>query len=136
MRWRAENFSRRKSPSKESGGSASRLDRRPSPATAPPTIFLPLSSKAVPTPSRRYSILVQTRSYPPAILNGQRAAFRALEFAVAAEFFMTPTAELCDYVLPAASFLEMSNVTNDFKHRPQGKLHLQYRPAVVPPLAE
>ena len=65
-----------------------------------------------------------------------RAAFRALEFAVAAEFFMTPTAELCDYVLPAASFLEMSNVTNDFKHRPQGKLHLQYRPAVVPALAE
>ena len=65
-----------------------------------------------------------------------REAFRALDFAVAAEFFMTPTAELCDYVLPAASFLEMANLSNDFKHRAEGKLHVQYRPAVVAPLAE
>ena len=65
-----------------------------------------------------------------------RDAFRALDFAVAAELFMTPTAELCDYVLPATSFLEMSNLSNDFKHRQQGRLHLQYRPAVVEPLAE
>jgi anaerobic selenocysteine-containing dehydrogenase len=49
---------------------------------------------------------------------------------------MTPTAELCDFVLPATSFLEMGNVSNDFKHRAQGKLHVQYRPAVVAPLAE
>jgi anaerobic selenocysteine-containing dehydrogenase len=65
-----------------------------------------------------------------------REAFRAVDFAVAAELFMTPTAELCDYVLPATSFLEMGNVSNDFKHRAQGKLHVQYRPAVVAPLAE
>ena len=65
-----------------------------------------------------------------------REAFRALEFAVAAELFMTPTAELCDYVLPATSFLEMANLTTAFEHRPQGKAHLQYRPAVVAPLAE
>src|SRR5688572_4326405 len=65
-----------------------------------------------------------------------REAFRALEFAVATELFMTPTAELCDYVLPATSFLEMGNLASGFEHRPQGKLHLQYRPAVVPPLAE
>jgi anaerobic selenocysteine-containing dehydrogenase len=65
-----------------------------------------------------------------------RTAFRAVDFAVAAELFMTPTAELCDYVLPAASFLEKANVTNDFKHRPETKLHLQYRPEVVAPLAE
>lgn len=65
-----------------------------------------------------------------------REAFCALEFAVASEHFMTPTAELCDYVLPATSFLEMSNVTSGFEHRPEGKLHLQYRPEVVVPLAE
>jgi anaerobic selenocysteine-containing dehydrogenase len=65
-----------------------------------------------------------------------REAFRAVDFAVAAELFMTPTAELCDYVLPATSFLEMASVGNDFRHRAQGKLHVQYRPAVVEPLAE
>lgn len=65
-----------------------------------------------------------------------RAAFRAVDFAVAAELFMTPTAELCDYVLPATSFLEMSNMAAGFTHRPKGKLHLQYRPAVVAALAE
>jgi len=65
-----------------------------------------------------------------------REAFCALEFAVAADLFMSPTAQFCDYVLPATSFLEMSNVASGFEHRPEGKLHLQYRPAVVPPLAE
>jgi anaerobic selenocysteine-containing dehydrogenase len=49
---------------------------------------------------------------------------------------MTPTAELCDYVLPATSFLEMANLTTAFEHRPAGKTHLQYRPAVVEPLAD
>jgi anaerobic selenocysteine-containing dehydrogenase len=65
-----------------------------------------------------------------------RAGFRALELAVAAEFFMTPTAELCDYVLPATSFLEMGSVASDFRHRPAARLHVQYRPAVVAALAE
>lgn len=59
-----------------------------------------------------------------------------MDFAVAAELFMTPTAELCDYVLPATSFLETSNLSNDFKHRQQSRLHVQYRSAVVEPLAE
>jgi anaerobic selenocysteine-containing dehydrogenase len=68
--------------------------------------------------------------------NRGRAAFHALDLAVAAELFMTPTAELCDYVLPATSFLEMSNLAAGFAHRLQGKSHLQYRPAVVPALAE
>src|SRR5581483_5229938 len=64
-------------------------------------------------------------------------AFRALDFAVAAELFMTPTAALCDYVLPAASFLEKSNLAMAaFGHRREGKLHVQYRPAVVEPLGE
>lgn len=65
-----------------------------------------------------------------------RQAFRAVDFAVAAELFMTPTAELCDYVLPATSFLEMATLSNDFKHRREGRLHVQYRPAVVDPLGE
>jgi len=65
-----------------------------------------------------------------------REALCALEFAVASELFMTPTAALCDYVLPAASFLEMGALSNGFEHRQRGKLHLQYRPAVVPALGE
>jgi anaerobic selenocysteine-containing dehydrogenase len=65
-----------------------------------------------------------------------REALSALEFGVAVDLFMTPTAELCDYVLPAASFLEMGGLTTAFEHRPQGKTHLQYRPAVVEALAE
>lgn len=65
-----------------------------------------------------------------------RQAFCALEFAVATELFMTPAAELCDYVLPATSFLEMANLVAGFKHRPEANAHLQYRPAVVSPLAE
>src|SRR5918994_6948295 len=65
-----------------------------------------------------------------------REALKALEFGVAADLFMTPTAELCDYVLPATSFLEMANFTSAFEHRQAGKTHLQYRPAVVEPLGE
>jgi len=49
---------------------------------------------------------------------------------------MTPTAEICDYVLPAASFLETANVTPGARYRPEARTHLQYRPAVVDPLAE
>ncbi|HSK28729.1 MAG TPA: molybdopterin-dependent oxidoreductase, partial [Candidatus Limnocylindria bacterium] len=65
-----------------------------------------------------------------------REALKALEFSVAADLFMTPTAELCDYVLPATSFLEMANITTAFEHRPRGKTHLQYRAAVVEPIGE
>jgi len=113
----------------------------------------PLGPPAKPGNCAAYDIftaVLEGRPYPvKALLNfgsntimstgdSQRAreAFRALDFAVAAELFMTPTAELCDYVLPATSFLEMANTSNDFKHRQQGKLHVQYRPAVVQPLAE
>jgi anaerobic selenocysteine-containing dehydrogenase len=65
-----------------------------------------------------------------------REAMRALELGVVADLFMTPTAELCDYVLPAASFLEMSALTTAFEHRPHGKTHMQYRAAAVEPLFE
>ena len=113
----------------------------------------PLGPPAKPGNCAAYDIftaILEDRPYPvKALLNfgsntvmstgdseRARTAFRAVDFAVAAELFMTPTAQLCDYVLPATSFLEMGNLTSDFKHRPQGKLHLQYRPPVVPPLAE
>lgn len=65
-----------------------------------------------------------------------REAFIDLDLAVAAELFMTPTAELCDYVLPATSFLEMANLKTGFRHRPKAKTHVQYRPAATAPLAE
>jgi anaerobic selenocysteine-containing dehydrogenase len=113
----------------------------------------PLGPPAKPGNCAAYDIftaILEDRPYPvKALLNfgsntimstgdseRARQAFRAVDFAVAAELFMTPTAELCDYVLPATSFLEMSNLSNDFKHRRQGRLHVQYRPAVVEPLAE
>lgn len=65
-----------------------------------------------------------------------REAFSKLEFAVSMDLFMTPTAALCDYVLPVASFLEMSAITTAFEHRQLGKTHLQYRAAVIEPLYE
>ncbi len=97
-----------------------------------------------------YTAILESRPYPIKALlnfgsntvmsNGDarrgREAFCALEFAVATELFMTPTASLCDYVLPATSFLEMANLATGFEHRPQGKAHLQYRPAAIAPLAE
>jgi anaerobic selenocysteine-containing dehydrogenase len=92
-----------------------------------------------------YTAILEGRPYPvKALLNfgsntvmstgdarRGREALQALEFGVAADLFMTPTAALCDYVLPATSFLEMSSITPAFEHRPQGKTHIQYRPAVV-----
>ncbi len=97
-----------------------------------------------------YTAILEGRPYPiKALLNfgsntilstgdsrRGREAHCALDFAVATDFFMTPTAALCDYVLPATSFLEMSNLTTNFKHRPQSSAHLQYRPAAVMPLGE
>lgn len=65
-----------------------------------------------------------------------REAMRALELGVVVDLFMTPTAELSDYVLPATSFLEMPALTTAFEHRPQGKTHMQWRPAVIEPLFE
>ena len=65
-----------------------------------------------------------------------RDAMKKLEFAVAADLFMTPTAELCDYVLPATSFLEMANITTAFEHRRQGKPICNIARLSIEPLAE
>ena len=113
----------------------------------------PLGPPAKPGNCAAYDIftaILEERPYPikaflsfganPVMSNADarrgRQALSALEFSVAVDLFMTPTAELCDYVLPAASFLEMSNITTAFEHRPAGETHLQYRPAVVEPLYE
>jgi anaerobic selenocysteine-containing dehydrogenase len=113
----------------------------------------PLGPPAAPGNCAAYDIftaILEERPYPvKALLNfgsntvmsnadsrRGREALAALDLAVAADLFMTPTAELCDYVLPATSFLEMANLTTAFEHRPSGKTHLQYRAAVVEPLAE
>ena len=113
----------------------------------------PLGPPAQPGNCAAYDIftaILEERPYPiKALLNfgsntvmstadsrRARAALSALELGVAVDLFMTPTAELCDYVLPATSFLEMANLTTAFEHRPAGKTHLQYRPAVVEPIAE
>jgi anaerobic selenocysteine-containing dehydrogenase len=113
----------------------------------------PLGPPASPGNCAAYDIftaILEERPYPvkaflafgcnPVMSNADsrraREALRKLEFGVAMDLFMTPTAELCDYVLPAASFLEMANLTTAFEHRAVGKTHLQYRAAVVEPLAE
>jgi anaerobic selenocysteine-containing dehydrogenase len=113
----------------------------------------PLGPPAAPGNCAAYDIftaILEERPYPikaflsfgsnPVMSNADsrraRQALSALEFGVATDLFMTPTAELCDYVLPATSFLEMANITTAFEHRPAGKTHLQYRPAVVEPIAE
>ncbi|HEY7164453.1 MAG TPA: molybdopterin-dependent oxidoreductase [Candidatus Binatia bacterium] len=113
----------------------------------------PLGPPAKPGNCAAYDVftaILEERPYPvKALLNfgsntimsngdSRRAseAFRAVEFAVAAELFMTPTASLCDYVLPATSFLEMGNLNNDFRHRPSARVHVQYRAPVIKPLAE
>ena len=113
----------------------------------------PLGPPASPGNCTAYDIftaILEERPYPikaflafgcnPVMSNADsqqaRAALRKLNFGVAMDLFMTPTAELCDYVLPATSFLEMANITTAFEHRPAGKTHLQYRAAVVEPLHE
>jgi anaerobic selenocysteine-containing dehydrogenase len=106
----------------------------------------PLGPPASPGNCAAYDIftaILEERPYPikaflafgcnPVLSNADsqqaRAALRKLDFGVAMDLFMTPTAELCDYVLPATSFLEMANITTAFEHRPAGKTHLQYRAA-------
>jgi anaerobic selenocysteine-containing dehydrogenase len=111
----------------------------------------PLGPPASPGNCTAYDIftaIVDERPYPikaflafgcnPVMSNADsrraREALSKLELGVAMDLFMTPTAALCDYVLPATSFLEMSAITTAFEHRQAGKTHLQYRAAVVAPL--
>ena len=64
-----------------------------------------------------------------------REAISQLDFFVQAELFLTPTAELADIVLPAASSWESWHIGVNFA--PLGeKAYIQLRPAVVPPQHE
>jgi len=65
-----------------------------------------------------------------------RAALCELEFFAQAELFLTPTAALADIVLPATSFLESANLKGGYAFPVAARGHLQYRPAVVPPVGE
>ena len=97
-----------------------------------------------------YTAILEDRPYPVRALvnlgsntvmsNGDpqrgREALCALELGVATELVMTPTAQLCDYVLPATSFLEMDHLVGGFRHRVDARSHVQYRRRAVEPLAE
>jgi hypothetical protein len=61
-----------------------------------------------------------------------REAFRALDFFMATELFHDTDCGTLRYVLPATTFLQMGNLAARFEHRPQGKLHLQYRAGWFP----
>ena len=65
-----------------------------------------------------------------------REALTRLPFFAQAELFLTPTASFADIVLPAASFLERDNVWAGWPLPLAARGHVQYRPAVVPPVGE
>ena len=114
----------------------------------------PLGPPAKPGNCAAYDIftaILEDRPYPvKALLNfgsntvmstgdseRARTAFRAVDFAVAAELFMTPTAatlRLCAAGHKLSRNGESELTTSNIGA--QGKLHLQYRPPVVTPLAE
>jgi anaerobic selenocysteine-containing dehydrogenase len=65
-----------------------------------------------------------------------RDALTRLEFFALSELFMTPTAELADIVLPAASCFEAFHVKKGFPNILEARKWVQYRPQVVSPIFE
>lgn len=60
-----------------------------------------------------------------------REAFRALDFRVVVEQFMTDTAREADIILPAKNMFEQSDVIGAYWHH-----YLQFKPQVLPPAGE
>jgi anaerobic dimethyl sulfoxide reductase subunit A len=58
-------------------------------------------------------------------------AFEEVEFAVCHDYFLTPTAQYCDVVLPATTFLERNDIVF-----PDGGNYLLFSNQAVPPLPE
>ncbi|UCG64160.1 MAG: molybdopterin-dependent oxidoreductase [Deltaproteobacteria bacterium] len=65
-----------------------------------------------------------------------RDALTCLEFFALTELFMTPTAELADIVLPAATCYESFHVKKGFPNLLAACKWVQYRPRVIAPLFE
>jgi anaerobic selenocysteine-containing dehydrogenase len=65
-----------------------------------------------------------------------REALAQLDFYVQTELFMTPSAELADIVLPAATFYESFHTRLGFPNLLSSRRWIQYRPRVIPPLYE
>jgi anaerobic selenocysteine-containing dehydrogenase len=65
-----------------------------------------------------------------------REALAQLDFYVQTELFMTPSAELADIVLPAATFYESFHVRLGFPNLLSSRRWIQYRPKAIPPLYE
>lgn len=65
-----------------------------------------------------------------------RAALEHLDFMVAVDYFLTPTAQLADYVLPTATFLESPALNLGWELPIPAQTHLQYRAPTVSPRGE
>ncbi len=65
-----------------------------------------------------------------------RNALKQLDFFVQTELFMTPSAELADIVLPAATFYESYHLRIGFPNSLAARQWVQYRPQIIPPLYE
>lgn len=76
--------------------------------------------------------IVTANSHSHSALN----ALKKLEFYVQTELFMTPSAELADIVLPAATFYEWPYVRRGFPNLLKARRWVQYRPRVISPLHE
>jgi anaerobic selenocysteine-containing dehydrogenase len=65
-----------------------------------------------------------------------RTALAVLDFYAHSDLFMTPTAQLADVVLPAASCFEREALRIGFETNMETQSWIQYRPAVVSPPGE
>lgn len=65
-----------------------------------------------------------------------REALRRLDLMVCVDYFVTPTAALADYVLPAATFLESPALVAQWDLPAMARTHVQYRPAALAPRGE